>query len=107
MCNVALLDVKDPIALDYLRKLDTTAERLNTILTRLLIINQIQQLEAQRKPDRLRRRGERCADAGAQEGPSAKLRISKRIDDLGRHPLRQGARAHRAGKPDRQRHQIL
>jgi signal transduction histidine kinase/tetratricopeptide (TPR) repeat protein len=41
MCNVALLDVKDPVALDYLRKLDTTAERLNTILTRLLIINQI------------------------------------------------------------------
>lgn len=41
MCNVALMDVKDPVALDYLRKLDTTAERLNTILTRLLIINQI------------------------------------------------------------------
>lgn len=41
MCNVALMDVKDPIALDYLRKLDTTAERLNSILTRLLIINQI------------------------------------------------------------------
>jgi len=41
MCNVALMDVKDPVALDYLRKLDATAERLNTILTRLLIINQI------------------------------------------------------------------
>jgi signal transduction histidine kinase len=41
MCNVALMDVKDPVALDYLRKLDTTAERLNSILTRLLIINQI------------------------------------------------------------------
>ncbi len=41
MCNVALLDVKDPIALDYLRKLDATAERLNSILTRLVIINQI------------------------------------------------------------------
>ncbi|NJM25719.1 MAG: sensor histidine kinase [Bacteroidia bacterium] len=41
MCNVALMDVKDPLALDYFRKLDATAERLNTILTRLLIINQI------------------------------------------------------------------
>ena len=41
MCNVALMDVKDVVALDYLRKLDSTAERLNTILTRLLIINQI------------------------------------------------------------------
>lgn len=41
MCNVAMLDVKDPVALDYLSKLDLTAERLNTILTRLLIVNQI------------------------------------------------------------------
>lgn len=41
MCNVALMDVTDPIALDYLRKLDATAERLNSILTRLVIINQI------------------------------------------------------------------
>lgn len=41
MCNVALMDVTDDIALDYLRKLDATAERLNSILTRLLIINQI------------------------------------------------------------------
>jgi len=41
MCNVALIDVKDDLALDYLRKLDVTATKLNRILTRLLIINQI------------------------------------------------------------------
>lgn len=41
MCNVALMDVDDPVALEYLRKLDATAERLNSILTRLVIINQI------------------------------------------------------------------
>ena len=41
MCNVALMDVQDAVALDYLKKLDATAERLNTILTRLVIINQI------------------------------------------------------------------
>lgn len=41
MCNVALMDVTDPVALEYLRKLDATAERLNSILTRLVIINQI------------------------------------------------------------------
>ncbi len=41
MCNVAIMDVKDTLALDYFQKLDATAERLNTILTRLLIINQI------------------------------------------------------------------
>lgn len=41
MCNVAIMDVKDQLALSYFMKLDATAERLNTILTRLLIINQI------------------------------------------------------------------
>jgi signal transduction histidine kinase len=41
MCNVAIMDVKDTLALNYLRKLDITAEKLNTILTRLLIVNQI------------------------------------------------------------------
>ena len=41
MCNVALMDVTDQLALNYLKKLDITAEKLNTILTRLLIVNQI------------------------------------------------------------------
>jgi signal transduction histidine kinase len=41
MCNVALMDVHDPVALDYLHKLDITADKLNSILTRLLIVNQI------------------------------------------------------------------
>jgi signal transduction histidine kinase/tetratricopeptide (TPR) repeat protein len=41
ICNIALLDVKDEVALKYLYKLDVTAEKLNTILTRLLIVNQI------------------------------------------------------------------
>lgn len=43
MANLAMMDVKDPLALDYLKKLDNTAGKLNTILTRLLIINQINQ----------------------------------------------------------------
>jgi len=41
VCNVALLDVKDEVALDYLNKLDATSTRLNVILTRLLIVNKI------------------------------------------------------------------
>lgn len=45
MCNLGLIDIKDPMALDYLEKLDFTAEKLNTILTRLLIINQINRSE--------------------------------------------------------------
>ncbi len=41
MCNVALIDVKDEMAVSYLKKLDVTADRMNTILTRLMIVNQI------------------------------------------------------------------
>ncbi|HEU5292836.1 MAG TPA: tetratricopeptide repeat-containing sensor histidine kinase [Cyclobacteriaceae bacterium] len=41
ICSVALMDVKDPLALDYLEKLDVSSGRLNVILTRLLIVNQI------------------------------------------------------------------
>jgi signal transduction histidine kinase/TPR repeat protein len=41
MCNVALMDVNDETAVSYLKKLDVTADRMNTILTRLMIVNQI------------------------------------------------------------------
>jgi signal transduction histidine kinase/Tfp pilus assembly protein PilF len=41
ICSVALMDVKDALALDYLNKLDVSSGRLNVILTRLLIVNQI------------------------------------------------------------------
>ena len=41
MCNVALMDVKDDLAINYLKKLDVTADRMNTILTRLMIVNHI------------------------------------------------------------------
>ncbi len=41
MCNLAMVDVKDDVALSYLKKMDFTADRLNTILTRLSIVNHI------------------------------------------------------------------
>jgi len=41
ICNVAMMDVNDETALDYFNKLDASAARLNAILSRLLIINQI------------------------------------------------------------------
>ena len=41
MCNVALIDIDDPKALDYFQKLGKTADRLNEILSKLLVINQI------------------------------------------------------------------
>jgi len=36
-----LMDVKDELAINYLKKLDVTADRMNTILTRLMIVNHI------------------------------------------------------------------
>ncbi|MCU0369163.1 MAG: tetratricopeptide repeat-containing sensor histidine kinase, partial [Cyclobacteriaceae bacterium] len=45
ICNVALLDVKDPVAIDYFHKLNHTSEKLNLILTRLLMVNRISRWE--------------------------------------------------------------
>ncbi len=45
MVNLAIMDVKDDKALAYLAKLDLTAEKLNTVLTRLLIVNRINHAE--------------------------------------------------------------
>ena len=41
MTNVAMLDVKDSVALEYFKKLDISAEKLNSILTRLVTVNHI------------------------------------------------------------------
>ena len=41
VCNVALIDIKDDRAIDYFQKLGNTARNLNEILSKLLIINQI------------------------------------------------------------------
>lgn len=45
LCNVAILDVKDEKALVYFKTLDETVNKLNSVLTRLLIINQINNRE--------------------------------------------------------------
>lgn len=42
ICNVALMDIKDhPMAIDYLRKLSDTADRLDRKLTRLQFVNKL------------------------------------------------------------------
>jgi len=41
ICNVALMDVQDTKSIDYLQKLGKTATKLNEILSKLLVINQI------------------------------------------------------------------
>lgn len=80
MCNVALLDVKDPIALDYLKKLDATAERLNSILTRLLIINQINNSKLSVGRIDFPRIVEDVLMLEKKRGLPAKLEIRKNID---------------------------
>lgn len=45
LCLIALTDVKDPIGLDLVQKLDLTADKMNTILSRLQIVNQINTTE--------------------------------------------------------------
>jgi signal transduction histidine kinase/Tfp pilus assembly protein PilF len=80
MCNVALLDVKDPIALDYLKKLDATAERLNSILTRLLIINQINNSKLSVSRIDFARIVEDVLMLEKKRGLPAKLTIRKNID---------------------------
>jgi signal transduction histidine kinase len=41
MTNVAMLDVKDPVALEYFKKLNASSDKLNAILTRLVTVNHI------------------------------------------------------------------
>ena len=41
VCNVALIDIEDEKSIGYFVKLSKTAERLNEILSKLLVINQI------------------------------------------------------------------
>ncbi|MBI1768030.1 MAG: tetratricopeptide repeat-containing sensor histidine kinase [Bacteroidetes bacterium] len=41
MCNIALMDLKDPMAIDYFKKFDLTTDKLNVILTRLQMVNYV------------------------------------------------------------------
>ncbi len=41
MCNVSLMDIKDEVTVKYLRMMDETADRMYTILTRLMIVSDI------------------------------------------------------------------
>jgi signal transduction histidine kinase len=50
MVNLAKMDVQDDKAQGYLAKLDLTAEKLNMVLTRLLIVNRINHAELKPEP---------------------------------------------------------
>jgi signal transduction histidine kinase/TolA-binding protein len=81
MCNVALMDVKDQLALGYLKKLDITAEKLNTILTRLLIVNQINNSTLGADKIDFASIVSDVLMLEKKKGLPARLKISKSIDD--------------------------
>lgn len=81
ICNVAIMDVKDPLSLDYFSKLDSTAEKLNTILTRLLIINQINNSSASHELIDFKEIVEDVIVLEKKRGLPPRLRIRSEIDD--------------------------
>lgn len=81
MCNVALMDVTDPIALDYLKKLDITAEKLNTILTRLLIVNQINSSAIAQDPVEMTTIVNEVLALEHKKGLPPEITINKQVED--------------------------
>jgi signal transduction histidine kinase len=81
MCNVALMDVKDELALNYLKKLDITAEKLNTILTRLLIVNQINNSSLGSDPINFEQIIGEVLMLEKKKGLPGRLKIKQDIDD--------------------------
>lgn len=81
MCNVAMLDVKDKVALDYLKKLDLAADKLNSILTRLLIVNQINSAELKSEPIDLRAIFEEILLLERKKGLPSRLAITYDVKD--------------------------
>ncbi len=51
MSNIALMDLKDPIAIEYFKKFDITTDKLNVILTRLQMVNYV--THSPLKPERI------------------------------------------------------
>lgn len=80
ICSVALMDVKDSLALDYLTKLDVSSGRLNVILTRLLIVNQINHAIVGREPIDFNNIVEEVLLLEGKKGLPARLEIKKDIE---------------------------
>ena len=80
VCNVAILDVKDQLAQDYLKRLDITAEKLNSILTRLLIVNQINHEEIEPSKIDLTKIVGDCLVVAREKGIPPKMVIEQTID---------------------------
>ncbi|MBS1976294.1 MAG: tetratricopeptide repeat-containing sensor histidine kinase [Bacteroidetes bacterium] len=78
--NLAIMDVKDDRALNYLHKLDLTAERLNMILTRLLIVNRINHAELRPEPIHFEPIIQEILLLEMKKGVPSKIRIDYEVD---------------------------
>ncbi len=80
VCNVAMLDVKDELAQDYLKRLDITAAKLNAILTRLLVVNQVNHTDIEASRINLEFAIGEVITLEKEKGIPAKLKIEYTID---------------------------
>lgn len=81
IANVALLELTDPKAQDYLTKLDSSANKLNYILTRLLIVNQINHAVLDPQDIDFRELIDEVITLEQKKGIPPRLTIVQQIDD--------------------------
>jgi signal transduction histidine kinase len=80
VCNVAMLDVKDSLAQDYLKRLDLTAAKLNAILTRLLVVNQVNHTEIEASKVNVKFAVDEVIALEKEKGIPPRLKIDYNID---------------------------
>ncbi len=79
--NVALMDVKDPMAVNYFQRLDSTATKLNRVLSRLLIINQVNQATLNIEPVSVNEVIDEIIEQERRNGLPPRMKIIKEIPD--------------------------
>ncbi|MFN3840911.1 MAG: tetratricopeptide repeat protein, partial [Cyclobacteriaceae bacterium] len=80
ICNLAIMEAKDTTTLDYLKKLDETADKLNKILTRLVIVNQINNSTLSFEPINLGELVDEIIMVESKRGLPPRFVIKKEID---------------------------
>ncbi len=80
ICNLAIMETKDATTLDYLKKLDETADKLNKILTRLVIVNQINNATLTYEPINLGALVDEIIIVESKRGLPPRFVIKKEVD---------------------------
>ena len=77
--SVAMMDVKDPKAIEYFQRLDLTATKLNRVLSRLLIINQVNQAIIAIEPLHINQMVDEIIAQETRSGLPPRMKIIKEI----------------------------